>query len=379
LALEASSPEREWGAENFLFVAEKIFECFGLKSVLVHEREIPENLNSPSIISSRGVPLAVVSALIAMSKAFIGNDSGPSHIAAAFDLPVLSIYLESEKIPFEIRPLSPLATQILLFDTPKKNDTETVLYSAMALINPRTFRQNPECFACGRPMRHILMANQKNILWKCFCGALWKSRVDEENPKVDSVLEGEEIPLKQNDIFLPSCRSEIRLFKNTIGYYCANKIPINVISKNDFTITNLTSFLDQDEKDIVWTVDSILYFFKKQGYFLSKLDYLKKEEFLSFFFTVQKQNKWIVIPWGGKSLRVFGSSLYFKYFAWGSWASSKKLIDLMKSDWEAEKWKESFWVGLSIFLYTPNIKSFLRWQKLFLKLLFTLKRKRIFF
>ena len=110
-----------------------------------------------------------------------------------------------------------------------------------------------------------------------------------------------------------------------------------------------------------------------------KLDHLKEEDFLRFFFTTQEQNKWIAIPWGRKSLRVFGSSLYFKYFAWGSWASSKKLIDLMKSDWEAEKWNDSFWVGLSIFLYTPNIKSFLRWQKLFLKLLFNLKRKRILF
>ncbi|MHB1756701.1 MAG: glycosyltransferase family 9 protein [Leptospirillum sp.] len=379
LALEASSVEREWGFENFLFVAEKIFECFGLKSVLVHERELPEGLSSSSIISSRGLPLRVICGLIAMSKYFIGNDSGPSHIAAAFDIPVLSIYLEPEKIPFEIRPLSPLATQILLFDSPEKNDIETVLYSAIALINSNRFRQKPKCFACGRPMRHILKANKKNILWKCFCGALWKSEVDEKNIKVDLTPEDDEVTLDRNCISLPSCRSEITLFKKIIGYYCANKLPINVISKNSFTLADSTSFLDQNEKDIVWTVDSILYFFKKQGYVLSNLDCLKKDGFLSFSFSIQEQNKWIVIPWGRKSLQVFGSSLYFKYFAWGSWASSKKLIDLMKSDWEPEQWKDSFWVGLSIFLYTPNIKSFLRWQKLFLKLLFNFKIKRIFY
>ena len=379
LALEASSFEREWGVENFLTIAEKIFEDSGLKSILVHERELPERLNGPSILSSRGLPLPVICGLIAMSKCFIGNDSGPSHIAAAFDIPVLSIYLETEKIPFEIRPLSSLATQILLFDMPKKNDTETVFCSAMALIKPKAFGQNPECFACKRPMRHILEANKNNITWKCFCGALWKSQLNEENPIVDLMLADHKVNIDQNSISLPSCHSEISLFKKTIGYYFANKIPINVISKNTFTLTDSTPFLDQGEKDIVWTVDSILYFFKEQGYFLSKLDYLKEEDFLRFFFTTQEQNKWIAIPWGRKSLRVFGSSLYFKYFAWGSWASSKKLIDLMKSDWEAEKWKDSFWVGLSIFLYTPNIKSFLRWQKLFFKLLFNLKRKRILF
>jgi len=375
LALEASSVEREWGVENFLFVAEKIFECFGLKSVLVHERELPEGLSSSSIISSRGLPLRVICGLIAMSKYFIGNDSGPSHIAAAFDMPVLSIYLEPEKIPFEIRPLSPLATQILLFDSPEKNNTETVLYSAMALMKDRTLPQNPECFACEKPMRHILMANKKNIYWKCFCGALWKSQFNQKNGRVDLKLGEDDIALDQDFLSLPSFHSQISLFKKTIGYYFANKLPIKVISQNSFGVNDSTSLLDQDEKDILWSVDSIIYFFQNQGYFLEKAVCKKKETKLIFFFLNQETKSWIVLPWGEKCLRVFGSGLYTKYFAWNSWASSKKLIDLMKSDLEAEQWKDSFWVGLSIFLYTPNLKNFFRWQKLYLKLLIRIKLK----
>lgn len=373
LATEASSIEREWGRENFLFVSEKIYQYSGLKSVLVHEREITEGLNCSNTVSSSGLPLSVICALIAMSKCFIGNDSGPSHIAAAFDVPILSIYLEPEKIPFEIRPISPLATQILLFYFSKKNDRETVLWSAMASINQKTFLQNPECFACGRPMRHILLASKTYILWKCFCGALWKSEKEKELPQVDAILEDQEAILNQNSLSLPSYFSEINLFKKTVEYYFKSDLPIEITYKDYFMITDMRCFLD---KDIVWSIDSILCFFKQQGYSLERLDSLKKEKTLTFFLSIQEKKSWILIPWGGKSLRVFGSSLYSKYFAWGSWASSKKLIDLMKSDWEPEKWKDFFWVGLTVFLYIPNMKNFLRWQRLFGKLLFKAKTKR---
>jgi len=366
LAVEASSNEREWGTENFLFVAEKIYQNSGLKSILVHEREIPECSNYSSTISSRGLRLSVICALIAMSKGFIGNDSGPSHIAAAFDIPLLSIYLERDKIPFEIRPLSPLATQVILFDGPEKDDRETVLCSAIAFINDKKILQNPECFACGRPMRHILLASETDILWKCFCGALWKSGKNQKSTNVDLVFDQQGLVLGQKSLSLPSYYSEINLFKKTIEYCFKNNLLINVTYENNtFTVTDTKCFLD---KDIVWSIDSIIFFFKEQGYFISRVESLKKENSFIVFLSIQETQSWIAIPWGGRSLRVFGSSLYCKYFAWTSWASSKKLIDLMKSDWEPAKWKDFFWVGFSIFLYSPNVKNFFRWQRLFLKL-----------
>jgi len=367
LAVEASSHEKEWGSENFLFVAEKIYQYSGLKSILVHERAIPEGSNYSSTISSRGLPLPVICALIAMSKCFIGNDSGPSHIAAAFEVPVLSIYLEPEMIPFEIRPLSPLATQIILFDSTEEAARETVLWSAMGFLKEKIFLQNPECFACGRPMRHILLASDADILWKCFCGALWKSEKKQELIKDNAIFGDQDLILGQKFLALPSYHSEIGFFKKKIEFYFKNNLPLNVIviSKNNFMATDTRCFLD---KDIVWSIDSIIYFFKKQGYSLARLESLKKNNDLIFFLSIEETQSWIAIPWGGKSLRVFGSSLYSKYFAWGSWASSKKLIDLMKSDWEPEKWKDFFWVGFSIFLYSPNLKSFFRWQRLFWKL-----------
>ena len=42
-----------------------------------------------------GAPLAEIKTLIAGASLFIGNDSGPAHIAAAFGVPVVAIFGES--------------------------------------------------------------------------------------------------------------------------------------------------------------------------------------------------------------------------------------------------------------------------------------------
>jgi ADP-heptose:LPS heptosyltransferase len=39
-----------------------------------------------------GAPLGEVKSLIANASMFVGNDSGPAHIAAAFEIPVVVLY-----------------------------------------------------------------------------------------------------------------------------------------------------------------------------------------------------------------------------------------------------------------------------------------------
>ena len=44
----------------------------------------------------RGRPLAEIDDLLATASLFVGNDSGPAHMAAAFGLPVVVIFGESD-------------------------------------------------------------------------------------------------------------------------------------------------------------------------------------------------------------------------------------------------------------------------------------------
>jgi ADP-heptose:LPS heptosyltransferase len=46
----------------------------------------------------RGAPLSEVKSLMAGAQIFIGNDSGPAHIAAAFGVPVVALFGASNPV-----------------------------------------------------------------------------------------------------------------------------------------------------------------------------------------------------------------------------------------------------------------------------------------
>jgi ADP-heptose:LPS heptosyltransferase len=83
----ASAPDKTWPAERFRAVAERL----GIEPVFIAGPG--ENLDAFApyrrII---GAPLAEVKSLLAGASLFIGNDSGPAHMAAAFGLPVVVLF-----------------------------------------------------------------------------------------------------------------------------------------------------------------------------------------------------------------------------------------------------------------------------------------------
>jgi ADP-heptose:LPS heptosyltransferase len=91
----ASSPEKTWPAESFLAVAEHLRERAGLDPVFLAG---PED-NSGAFAGFnvyRNAPLDQVISIVAGAQLFIGNDSGPAHIAAAFGVPVVALFGPSD-------------------------------------------------------------------------------------------------------------------------------------------------------------------------------------------------------------------------------------------------------------------------------------------
>lgn len=94
----SSSPAKEWSAENFLAIIEKIREhktgtvvLFGTQDE--KDRASPLSHLPPDVIDYRGRSnLGELPALLKACDLFIGNDSGPGHLAAIVGLPVLSIF-----------------------------------------------------------------------------------------------------------------------------------------------------------------------------------------------------------------------------------------------------------------------------------------------
>ena len=89
----AATPAKTWRPNGFLEVARHLSES-GLNPVFIgsaHE-DLSPFAAFPVV---QGASLAEIKALLETASLFLGNDSGPAHMAAAFGLPVVVIFGES--------------------------------------------------------------------------------------------------------------------------------------------------------------------------------------------------------------------------------------------------------------------------------------------
>lgn len=93
----AATPEKTWPPERFLAVAEHVRREHGLEPVfLAGPGEDPSPFSAHKLLSN--LSLREVKSLMAGASLFVGNDSGPAHIAAAFGVPVVVLFGPSDHV-----------------------------------------------------------------------------------------------------------------------------------------------------------------------------------------------------------------------------------------------------------------------------------------
>ena len=90
----AANPDKTWPAERFLDIARHLAGA-GFEPVFIGGAG--DDLTPfASYRTIAGACLSEIKALLARSSLFVGNDSGPAHMAAAFGLPVVVIFGPSD-------------------------------------------------------------------------------------------------------------------------------------------------------------------------------------------------------------------------------------------------------------------------------------------
>jgi ADP-heptose:LPS heptosyltransferase len=112
----AATPQKTWPAAGFLAVAEHL-RAQGIEPVFIGAAA--DDLRPFRGYRTQTASLSELKSLLASASIFIGNDSGPAHMAAAFGLPVVVIFSASDP---EI--WAPWRTQSEVLIRP---DTESVL------------------------------------------------------------------------------------------------------------------------------------------------------------------------------------------------------------------------------------------------------------
>jgi heptosyltransferase III len=90
----AATPEKTWRANGFIAVAEHLQKA-GIEPVFIGAAA-GELGPFQKFRTLAGAPLEDIKELLSSASLFIGNDSGPAHMAAAFGLPVVVIFGASD-------------------------------------------------------------------------------------------------------------------------------------------------------------------------------------------------------------------------------------------------------------------------------------------
>lgn len=89
----AAYATKTWSAEGFRAVARSLRRRHGLAPILVlgpGEQEVAQEFTGLDV--RLGLPLPALVSLIAGARVFVGNDSGPAHVAAAFGVPCIVVF-----------------------------------------------------------------------------------------------------------------------------------------------------------------------------------------------------------------------------------------------------------------------------------------------
>jgi heptosyltransferase-3 len=91
----ASAPDKTWPHSNFLDIADRIQRRLGLDPIFISGPG--ESLDAFNRYTSvEGASLEEIKSLLAGAALFVGNDSGPAHMAAAFGLPAVVLFGSSD-------------------------------------------------------------------------------------------------------------------------------------------------------------------------------------------------------------------------------------------------------------------------------------------
>jgi ADP-heptose:LPS heptosyltransferase len=92
----ASAPEKAWAAENFVAIARQLRDAHLQPVILAGPADDATPFDDFTVY--RNAPLSQVKAVMSGAQIFVGNDSGPAHIAAAFGVPVVVLFGPSNPV-----------------------------------------------------------------------------------------------------------------------------------------------------------------------------------------------------------------------------------------------------------------------------------------
>ncbi len=354
-----SLPNKTWEKDNFSSLIDLIYQNFGFRTIIASYPEVGL-FNNEGTICAYNLSLGQLAGVLSSSALYIGLDSGPSHMCAFFDVPMLVIYLEKKFIPFEVRPLSPYALLIVesLFSSSMSPSVETVFKALSFLLKVKPFNEKKfNCLACGRRMDHIISSHNDLVRQMCSCGLALDRRINNViSPGCDALESG----ITTNRVNEEVMRAGSVLSDNEVVRNEKRLSQVSEISVRLSTQTIALESINLCAGKIIWSLDSLLYWMGNRGFLPISLTHYKDAVLITFSASSAARNSNIAFPWGNKSIKMTVER-YLNYYMFAKWATPQILVGIVKAMSEIGlSRKERFYCAIVALRVDLSFRS-LRW------------------
>lgn len=347
-------PARIWGYDRFTELGIHI-SALGYKIVVIGLPELGE-LPVPGVINTFGLPLLDVAKIIRSSRLFIGHDSGITHMAAAFDIPVIGIYTNAIFPTPEVRALSPYASLVVEPYPPETHriSVETLFNLSKELLGRKIPLPNPVCPACLASLDYVVEADEEFVNRMCVCGVQLKETA------IVPIIDSREIRM------MVPCNARDGVGNSDEGSWVLYPIDgehlpdeITMIVRNPFRPIRFREYPDWKEREAIFSEDGLLALYSRNGLHTLETRFLMKSdhgELWRFRFSNEEPKGELEFPWGGILIRT-SFSLYKAFFRWQTWSTPLRWRGLAKAALESGQAAAALEISRVVYRFDRSFKN----------------------
>ncbi len=294
-----------------------------------------EAVEGPEICHALDLPLPLVAALIAQAQCFVGLDSGLTHVAACFDVPIVGLQAQGKFPPFLVEPHSPFRRIHL---TPCVYGSTTIpMESVLTLVREALRMPSPPlCPSCDE-VPYVLGSYEDKSAYLCRCGLVFRFQggqehgvgsfhMGDEEPMLPTTIEGLILLKKQLSRNEPG---QLSTHSNALLHYSFE----HWISRETSSDTIL---LDRTNRELWWSWDAAAHLLAGLGWQIiqsqGRWGAEAKGTSHAFVITatpknVEDHHAVLQVPWG-RELVWLKKSLYDRWLCWESFERPNELEDL---------------------------------------------------
>lgn len=326
-----------WGKENFSQLIDQIRDRFGLRSIVASYPIVGDFLNE-GVVKAYDLTLGQLAGLFSLAGLYIGLDSGPSHMAAFFDRPMVVIFVEKRTIPFEVRPLSPLSLNIVesFFEDCPVPRVQTVLDGVSSLLqsDPGHPFGLPLCPACRRSMHYLVTSCDTLLRLMCSCGLM-----------LDDLPGGQVEDAKMTGFAQEQCVADSLDLCQDLGtmkafYSMEESIEIGSPTTLDF-IQGIhqqgpSGKMALESGRLIWSLDPLVIWMNRKNYVMERYSRDSVSKRLSFTRVdpgMRKSPTKVALDWGGARVHVSAEN-YLRWYSYERWGNPKSFVGIVKAQVE---------------------------------------------